>query len=62
MAIDKSIEVTEEMMDAGFKVLAASGTADDYLEGDRLLVAEIFRAMHLCNAHPAPFVPIDQKD
>jgi len=41
----KSIEVTKEMIDAGFQVLKASGIADDYLGADRLLVAEIFAAM-----------------
>ena len=42
---NKSIELTEKMVNAGFKVLATSGIADEYLGGDRLLVAEIFRAM-----------------
>ena len=42
---DKSIELTEEMIDAGFKILSASGIADDYSGADRLLVAEIFSAM-----------------
>lgn len=41
------IEVTPEMIEAGFKVLAASGIADDYLEADKSLVAEIFEAMTL---------------
>ena len=39
------IEVTPEMIEAGFKVLSASGIADDYLEADKLWVADIFRAM-----------------
>ena len=39
------IEVTPEMIEAGFKVLAASGIADDFLGADRLMVAEIFRSM-----------------
>jgi hypothetical protein len=33
------------MIEAGYEVLRASGIADDYLEADKLLVAEIFRAM-----------------
>ena len=41
----KAIEVTEEMIDAGFNVLKKSGIADEYLGADRLLVAEIFLAM-----------------
>jgi hypothetical protein len=45
VADEKSIEVTPAMIEAGFKVLAASGVADDYLGADRLMVAEIYRAM-----------------
>ena len=37
--------ITEEMLDAGFSVLSASGIADDYLGADRLLVGDIFAAM-----------------
>ena len=47
-----SVEVTPEMIEAGFKVLAASGIADDYSGADRLLVDDIYRAMYL--ARPAP--------
>ena len=39
------IEVTPEMEDAGFRVLEASGIADEYLEADKLLLVEIYRAM-----------------
>jgi hypothetical protein len=42
---DDEIEVTSEMVEAGFKVLCDSGIADEYLEADKWLVAEIFRAM-----------------
>ena len=42
MADKKSIEVTPEMIEAGFDVLKASGITDEYLEADKLLVAEIF--------------------
>jgi len=38
-------EPTPEMIEAGFQVLASSGIADDYLEADKSLVAEIYRAM-----------------
>lgn len=43
---EAQIEVTPQMMAAGFRVLATSGIADDYLEGDKLLLADIYRAMH----------------
>lgn len=44
------IEVTPAMIDAGFRVLAASGITDDPLEADRLLVSEIYRAMFAASA------------
>jgi hypothetical protein len=40
-----SIEVTPEMIEAGFKVLCRSGIADECLQADRLVVAETFLAM-----------------
>ena len=39
------IEVTPAMIDAGFRVLAASGITDDPLEADKLWLAEIYQAM-----------------
>jgi hypothetical protein len=39
------IEITPEMIEAGFRVLQKSGIADVYLKADKLLVAEIFEAM-----------------
>ena len=39
------IEVTPEMVEAGFKVLKASGLADDLLVADKCMVADIYRAM-----------------
>lgn len=39
------VVVTPEMEEAGFRVLEASGIADVYLEGDKLLLAQIYRAM-----------------
>ena len=45
MGDEKAIEITSEMVQAGFEVLARSGLADDYLEADKLLVADIYRAM-----------------
>ena len=50
-----AIEVTAEMVEAGFRVLAASGIADDYLEADRLLVERIYRAMSALR--PGPIRP-----
>ena len=46
MADGESIEVTPQMIEAGFAVLKKSGTADEYLEADKLTVEEIFRAMY----------------
>ena len=45
MADEKSIEVIPAMTEAGFSVLQASYIADDVLEADKLLVADIFLAM-----------------
>lgn len=42
---DDEIEVTEEMIEAGFAVLKGSGIADEYSKADRYMVAAIFRAM-----------------
>ena len=39
------IAISPEMIESGFRVLSQSGLADDYLEADRLMVADIFRAM-----------------
>jgi hypothetical protein len=40
------IEITEEMVDAGFEVLRTSGLADEYSKADRYTVAAIFHAMY----------------
>lgn len=40
-----AIEVTPQMIEAGFQVLCSSGRVDEYLEADRLLVERIYRAM-----------------
>jgi hypothetical protein len=42
-------EPTKEMIEAGFKVLENSGIADGYSRVDKLLVAEIYRAMSCLN-------------
>ena len=39
------IEITPEMISAGFRVLCNSGIADEYLEADKTLVAQIYDAM-----------------
>jgi len=48
--------VTPEMVEAGFRVLSTSGLMDEYLEADKLLVAEIYQAMaraeHRDGRHP----------
>jgi len=38
------------MVDAGFAVLRCSGIADDYMEADKSVVAEIFEAMSLARS------------
>ena len=40
------IEVTEEMMEAGCKVLWEAAVTEYPAESNKLVVAEIFRAMH----------------
>jgi len=37
--------LTPEMVEAGFRILSESGIADGYSGADKLLVAEIYRAM-----------------
>lgn len=37
--------VTDQMIEAGLGVLRTSGISDDYLEADKLLVADIYLAM-----------------
>jgi hypothetical protein len=39
------IEITPEMLEAGYQALRVSGLTDDLLEADRLVVVEIYRAM-----------------
>ena len=41
----KEIEVTEEMLEAGYRLLLDSGITDAQVEADRLVLAEIYRAM-----------------
>ena len=40
-----TVHTTPEMAEAGYRVLAESGIADDYLEAVKLLVVEIYLAM-----------------
>ena len=46
-----AVEVTEAMLEAGFRVLVESGMkpADEYLRADRLLVEEI-STRHVCTS------------
>jgi hypothetical protein len=39
------IKVSPQMVDAGYRVLEASGITDELMDSDRLLVEEIFLAM-----------------
>ncbi len=41
----EEIEITPEMIEAGYQVLARSGLSDDLLEADRLTVVEMYQAM-----------------
>ena len=48
------IEVTDEMIEAGFEVFEASGIAEYPSDPDKLTLAEIYRAMfRRSNAHRA---------
>lgn len=50
----RDVKITDEMVQAGFDVLATSGISDDYPEADKLVVAEIYAAMrHAAFAHRA---------
>lgn len=42
---EAEIEVTPEMIEAGYIILVNSCITDDPLEADRLLVADIYRAI-----------------
>jgi hypothetical protein len=44
-APEGEIEITPEMVEAGFKVLLESGITEFPLEADKLWVTEIFRSM-----------------
>ena len=41
----EEVEITPQMIEAGYAVLTSSGIADAYSEVDKCTVAEIFRAM-----------------
>lgn len=42
---NEEIEVTTQMVEAGFAVLRESWIADEYLEAEKCTVADIYRAM-----------------
>lgn len=48
------IEVTDEMIEAGYAALAAACITEHLLDADRLTVAEIYRAMEAARPKPAP--------
>jgi hypothetical protein len=48
------IEITPAMIQAGFLALCNSGIADEILEADRVLVAQIFQAMVLAHRQEVP--------
>ena len=49
----QEIEITPEMVEAGVRILWGSGTVDERLEADRLLVRDIFAAMFGAASHVA---------
>lgn len=53
------IEITPEMIEAGYRVLISSGVTDDPLEADRLWVEEIYRAMRRVSLEASHKVPAD---
>ena len=48
------IEITPAMIQAVFLALCNSGIADEILEADRVLVAQIFQAMVLAQRQEVP--------
>jgi len=48
---DGEPEITEAMIEAGYRILLASGIRDDPLEADKLWVVEIYRAMRAVSPH-----------
>ena len=40
------IEITPEMIEAGYAILRRSGIKDEYLEADKLWIVEIFETMY----------------
>ena len=45
-AVDEEIEITAEMIEAGYAILVGSGLIEWPLEGDKIMVSEMYRAMH----------------
>jgi hypothetical protein len=54
------IEVSPQMVEAGFQVLKSSCVVDEILEADKLLVAEIYRAMFSSYLHSTPCPLLEQ--
>ncbi len=48
---DRHVEITPQMIEAGFQVLCNSGIADEYLKVDKCMVAEIYQAMSALGPH-----------
>ena len=43
---DDEIDSTAEMIEAGYAILVGSGLIEWPLEGDKIMVSEMYRAMH----------------
>jgi|HubBroStandDraft_6_1064221.scaffolds.fasta_scaffold3089904_1 hypothetical protein len=41
-----AIEITPSMVEAGYAILCSSGIKDEFLEADKLWIAEIYRTMY----------------
>ena len=50
---EREIEITPEMVEAGYRVFVAACVTDDPLEADKLLVEEIYRAMSVFAPRPS---------
>jgi len=48
----ENIEVTPQMIEAGYAALATACVVDDLSEADKLVVVRIYRAMRQCELSP----------
>lgn len=53
-ANSNEIKISGEMIDVGFEILSKSGIVDDPGKADRMVVAQIYLAMHELSLNPRP--------